>query len=319
MKKVLLFFLLALSVWGSLKIYFFLQYRSPESATIYFERGSSLRSISKTLADHRLTPDPLLFEMMARLQRKGNRLKAGEYEFKTGLGPLQLMDMMVRGDVKLYSLTIPEGWNLKDIGKIFVEKGLLSPEEASPLTADLEGYLFPDTYFYERRHTAKDIVAMMAELFRKKITPDLIEQAFIKGLSLHQWVTLASIIEKETALPEERPVIASVFLNRLKMGMPLQTDPSVIYGITDFDGNLTKRHLETDTPYNTYTRTGLPKGPISSPGMEALLSILHPAETDYLYFVAKGNSGEHQFSKTLEEHNKAVNDYQRNIGSPPVP
>lgn len=317
MKKVLLFLFLALSAWGIIKIFSFVQYRSPELVTLYFERGSSLRSISQTLAQHQVIPNPLLFEITARLKRKGNQLKAGEYEFEKGVNPLQILDKMVKGEVKLYSLTIPEGWNLKDIEKLFVEKGMIPSEERNILTADLEGYLFPDTYLYERRQSAKDIVAMMVELFRKKITTDLIEQARINGFSLHQWVTLASIIEKETAIPEERPLIASVFLNRLKKEMPLQTDPSVIYGIADFDGNLTRHHLETDTPYNTYTRMGLPPGPICSPGMEALLAVLHPADTDYLYFVAKRNSGEHQFSKTLEEHNAAVNYYQLHKGSAP--
>ncbi len=316
MRNFFLFLLLVLLVGGSLKIYSFLQYHSPEGIYLYFERGSSLRSISKILADHQLIPDPLLFEILARLQRKGNRLKAGEYEFSAGLTPLQIMDKMVKGEVKLYSLTIPEGWNLKEIEKLFVEKGLLSSEDQTPFTSNLEGYLFPDTYLYERRHTAKDLVAMMKDLFQKKITDALMEQAKIKGFSLHEWVTLASIIEKETAIADERGLIASVFINRLNRGMPLQTDPSVIYGIVNFDGNLTRRHLETDTPYNTYTRTGLPPGPICSPGLESLMAVLNPVQNDFLYFVAKGD-GTHYFSRTLEEHNRAVNYYQLHRGPPP--
>lgn len=316
MKKAFLFFLLVLLVWGGVKTTSFFQYRSPTAVTLYFERGSSLRSIGKTLADHRLIPDPLLFEIMARLQRKGNRLKAGEYEFKAGLNPPQILDKMVKGEVKLYSLTIPEGWNLREIKKVFAEKGLQSNEDEKIFPSHLEGYLFPDTYLYEQRDTAGDLVVMMKELFRKKITGDLIEQAGRKGFSLHEWVTLASLIEKETALPEERPLIASVFLNRLKIGMPLQTDPSVIYGIPDFDGNLTRRHLETDTPYNTYTRNGLPPGPVCSPGLESLMAVLNPAKNDSLYFVAKGD-GTHHFSRTLEEHNRAVNYYQLHKGTPP--
>jgi UPF0755 protein len=173
----------------------------------------------------------------------------------------------------------------------------------------LEGYLFPDTYYFPRGLDSATIIATMVKQFRAAFKPAWEQQAEALGMTVHEVVTLASIIEKETGAPEERPLIASVFHNRLKKGMRLETDPTVIYGIPDFDGNIKRRHLETYTPYNTYKIKGLPPGPIASPGALALEAALYPAQSEFLYFVSK-KDGTHQFSRTIKEHNAAVRKYQ---------
>ncbi len=307
----------------------FLHYPNPQTTVVYFEKGSSLRKISQTLAQNKIVSSSFLFEWWARLEHKGAKLKAGEYQFDQGFTSNEVLNKMVIGLVIKYPLTIPEGYNLKNIGKLLSDKNLISFDKWMELTRDpaileslgitaptLEGFLFPDTYDYEKGMTVMEIVGQMVKVFHEKVTPSLIAQAKEMGLSLDQWVTLASIVEKETAAPDERPLIASVFLNRLRIDMPLQTDPSVIYGINSFNGNLTHGDLLRDTPYNTYTRKGLPPGPICAPGLASLKAVLEASQAEYLYFVSKGN-GHHVFSKTLEEHNKAVTTYQLHLAAPP--
>lgn len=300
----------------------FFGYRVPQTTVLLFPEGTSLRTISRQLSDAKLITHPLLFEAAARLTGKERKIRAGEYEFTKGLRVMNILSMMAEGKVRLYSLTIPEGLTLREIGTQVVSKGISTSEEWDLVTGDvalirslgigeasLEGYLFPDTYLYDRMTTLEKLIRSMTQLFFQKISPELISEARSRDLSLHEWVTMASIVEKETAVPSERPLIASVFLNRLKRSIPLQTDPSVIYGIVNFDGNLTRKHLETDHPYNTYTRTGLPPGPICSPGLESMIAVLRPEKSDFLYFVSR-NDGTHQFSKTLDEHSRAVQTYQ---------
>lgn len=312
-------------------IFNLLDYQSPQTHLIYFDRGTSLRQMSQELEKQEVIPNALFFELFTRLQKKGKLLKAGEYEFAEGIKTAAVLKMMVEGKNKLYPLTIPEGFNLGQIGKAVISRGIATTDEWDKLVREktliesldiesetLEGYLFPDTYLTEKRTTGEQLITNMLQLFKKKITEDQIKKADEAELSLHKWVTLASIIEKETGVAKERPLIAAVFSNRLNKNMPLQSDPTVIYGIKDFDGNLTRKHLETDTPYNTYTRPGLPPGPICSPGLESLMAVLNPENSDYLYFVGKGD-GSHHFSKTLEEHNQAVAHYQLKRGNPPPP
>lgn len=304
----------------------FFGYRVPQTTVLLFPEGTPLRTIARELAGAKLITHPLLFEGVIRLTGKEREIRAGEYEFVKGLRALEILSMMVEGKVRLYALTIPEGLTLREIGALAVAKGIGTSEEWERLTTNsaflsslgveassLEGYLFPDTYLFDRTTMLEKLVRQMSMLFFQKIPPPLVSEVQSRGLNLHQWVTLASLVEKETAVPSERPLIASVFLNRLKRSMPLQTDPSVIYGIKDFDGNLTRKHLETDHPYNTYTRTGLPPGPICSPGLESMMAVLRPEKSDYLYFVSR-NDGTHQFSKTLEDHGRAVQVYQRKGG-----
>ena len=219
-------------------------------------------------------------------------------------------------------MTIPEGFTSAQIAELLGKKGLVEKGEFLLLTGDqdlvrrygiagagLEGYLYPDTYRFYRGMTALSVVDVMVKRF-KEVTAPFVERAEQLGMAFEDIVALASIVEKETGLAEERPVIASVFLNRLKRGIRLESDPTVIYGLTGFNGNLTRKDLSKPTPYNTYLIPGLPPGPIANPGLDAIKAVLFPAKTNYLYFVSK-NDGSHYFSRTLAEHNRAVMIYQK--------
>lgn len=325
MKKIIFLAILLVILVLAARLFQFVLTPNPKTTIIYFENGSSLRHIARTLGKKGVITQARLFEWVARSRGEEKFLRAGEYEFEAGLKSAQILEKMVKGEVKIYPMTIPEGFNLADIGKLAVARGITTPDEWSRLIAEsptplegtpLEGYLFPDTYFIERRTRGNQLIEAMTGLFKKKITPELIQKAAEKGFTLHQWVTLASLIEKETGIAAERPLIASVFINRLQKNRLLQTDPSVIYGIPNFNGNLTRENLQTATPYNTYINPGLPPGPICSPGMDSLMAVLNTPQTEYFYFVAKGD-GTHYFSKTMEEHQRAVNYYQLHQGTTP--
>ncbi len=260
---------------------------------------------------------------LARIKGAYTRIKAGEYVLDTSMSPSEVLDKLVEGDVKRYKVTIPEGYNMREIAVLLAENGLVDRKDFISTASDrrlaeargikgntLEGYLFPDTYLLTKGLAAEDMIDIMLSRFKSMYTDDLADKAVKVGLSQHEVVTLASIIEKETGRPEERRSIAAVFHNRLKKRMPLQSDPTVIYGLHDFDGNLTKRDLRKPTPYNTYRFYGLPPGPIANPGKASLEAAVDPAEVDYLYFVSK-NDGTHHFSKNLKEHNRAVYIYQK--------
>jgi len=284
--------------------------------------GWGLKKTADALRQEGLVSNALRFTILTRLDGKDKLLKAGEYFFSTTMTPREILGQMVEGRVHLYRLTIPEGYNLVQIAAAVAAAGLATEKDFLDTARDpeaakqqgieaetLEGYLFPDTYYFPRELDSITIIATMVRQFRAAYKPDWKQRANDLGMTLHEVVTLASIIEKETGAPEERPLIASAFHNRLRKGMRLETDPTVIYGIPDFDGNLKRRDLETHTPYNTYKINGLPPGPIASPGALSLEAALHPAQTDYLYFVSKKN-GTHQFSTTIKAHNAAVRKYQ---------
>jgi UPF0755 protein len=256
-----------------------------------------------------------------RLWGKPSNIKAGIYRFVGEISLQQVFDDLALGKVDLVSITLPEGLTANDMAVILEEKGITSKKDFIQIAYDesspekfglpgptLEGYLFPDTYRFARDLEAKEVISAMILRF-KSVAKELSPELQVGKLNLQKWVTLASIIEKETGAPIERPRIASVFLNRLKKRMRLETDPTVIYGIKNFDGNIRKKDLRTDNPYNTYTRHGLPLGPIASPGKESLKAVLYPAKTDYLYFVSK-KDGTHYFSKTYKEHLRAVRKFQ---------
>jgi UPF0755 protein len=284
--------------------------------------GQGLRTTAENLRQDGLVSDALRFIILARLEKQDKLLKAGEYFLSTTMTPREILGQMVEGRVHLYRLTIPEGFNMVQIAAAVSAAGLDSetnflaaasdPQTAASLGLEaqtMEGYLFPDTYYFPRGLDSATIIATMVKQFKAAFKPEWEAQAKALNMSVHEIVTLASIIEKETGAPEERPLIASVFHNRLQKGMRLETDPTVIYGIPDFDGNIKRRHLETYTPYNTYKIKGLPPGPIASPGALAMQAALFPAQSDYLFFVSK-KDGTHQFSKTIKEHNAAVRKYQ---------
>jgi UPF0755 protein len=284
--------------------------------------GTSVPSLCDLLEQRGVVRSAFGFRLYARLKGETHRIKGGEYEFSPSLRPDGVLSKLVRGEVLLHQVTFPEGTTIHDVAALLAARGLAGVEEVLAATTDpafarelgipaatLEGYCFPDTYRFARHLPAATIIRTMVARFNHYFGPTQEEQARRLGFSRHQVVILASIVEKETGAPAERPLIAGVFLNRLKRGIPLQSDPTVIYGVADFDGNLTRAHLLADTPYNTYTRPGLPAGPVANPGAGSLDAVLSPAATTYLYFVAKGD-GTHQFSATLHEHNAAVARYQ---------
>jgi UPF0755 protein len=291
--------------------------------------GASAEAIARQLHALGLVQHPLVFRLLARQRRLSGQLKAGEYALSGPLSVEGILDALARGDVVRRDLTVPEGRNIDEIAALVVVEGLdltaflelardpLPVRDLDPLATSLEGYLFPDTYDVPQSPEApRALVRRMLGRFREVIGPHL-ERIAERGLSVRQVVTLASIVELETARSGERPRIAAVFWNRLGRGMPLQTDPSIIYALKQagrWDGNIRKRDLEIDSPYNTYRRRGLPPGPLGSPGREALLAVLEPATTRELYFVSR-NDGSHEFSETLAAHNRAVNRFQRRRAS----
>ena len=285
-------------------------------------RGQSLKQTADILHARGLINQPLKFRLLARLKGADKRIQAGEYILASNLPPANILEMMVSGKVHLYRFTVPEGSNLNQIADIIDAAGLVDRQAFLRSANDavlvegmgigvgsLEGYLFPDTYFFPKNADVAQILETMVSRLRSEISDVWIKRAAELGLTLHEVITLASIIEKETGAPSERPLISSVFHNRLKKKMRLETDPTVIYGIEDFDGNLTRKHLETKTPYNTYRINGLPPGPIASPGRAAIEAALYPAQTGYLFFVSK-KDGTHQFSTNLVDHNRAIRKYQ---------
>ena len=318
--------LAGLAYWG----YSNLRTGTKNNVVVGIPRGTSVRDVAALLEHNGAIRDRFFFEAYVRLSRKSSRLKAGEYEFSAGDNLQTVVDKLLRGDTKKYTFTLPEGHNVRELCRALIPRGLnlitclelisdtgqIKEKPAGART--LEGYLFPETYTFDAFTTPETFISSMVDMFYKKIGPDREAKAKALGFTLHQLVTLASVVEKETGRPDERPMIAAVFLNRLKRGMPLQSDPTVIYGIDPFNGNLTKADLQRDAPHNTYTRPGLPVGPICSPGLAAIDSVLNPASTGALYFVAKGD-GSHYFSSSLEEHNRAVSHYQRGHDAPPSP
>ncbi len=285
--------------------------------------GSSLGVIQQLLAEQKIVNPDMRFDLLARKMGVDQQLRAGEYFFSGPVSPRQVLAKLAKGDVILHPVTIPEGVNIYQLADILTEKCQVDRRHFLDLVTDpdfikktgmagesLEGYLFPDTYHFVHSQDEGKIIKMMMDRFSQVYDELLAALPGAPSMTRHQVVILASIVEKETGMAKERPVIAAVFLNRLRKKMFLQADPTVIYGLKKFDGNLTRRDLRNPTPYNTYQRKGLPAGPICNPGREALAAVLHPAEEDYLYFVSR-NDGSHYFSKSLTEHNRAVYRFQK--------
>jgi UPF0755 protein len=293
------------------------------SVVIFVHHGSSLRKIAQTLAVEGVITNPNIFSLWGRLSGADRKIQGGEYLFTVPLPPLAILQTLISGKGLRHAVTVTEGMTFKQIVDLLTRKGFGTEEQFLCLNTDpfflntlglppegIEGYLYPDTYHFSWLASPEEILGRMVERFHKAMSPTIHRQIAAQHLSLHEITTLASLIEKETTLRAERSLVAAVFHNRLHLGMPLQCDPSVIYGLEDFDGNLTRQHLLTPTLYNTYLFRGLPPGPIASPGLESILAALNPAKLDYLYFVAKGD-GSHEFSSDLEAHNRAVYQLQR--------
>ncbi len=295
-----------------------------ERRQVVIPKGASFKGAVQILDQEGLLRSPTGFSLMARLMRVTERVQAGEYELSTTMLPAIILHKLVTGDVVKYRITIPEGYTVRQIASYLQEVGIIEDQEqflalafsaefASGLGIEakgVEGYVFPDTYLLPKGISPSDIINIMVGKFKQVYGPDFARRAAELGMTDREVVILASIIEKETGVAEERPLISAVFHNRLKRGIPLCSDPTVIYGILDFDGNLRKRDLARWTPYNTYLRKGLPPGPIANPGKSSLVAALYPAEVQYLYFVSR-NDGSHYFSNTLREHNEAVWRYQQ--------
>ena len=289
-------------------------------------QGAGPASIGKRLVDAGIIRDTLGFRFEIARTRTGRRLQAGEYRFDQPMTVQEVVAKIARGDVYLVPITFREGLTIPEMAALFEARGLGPAAEFTtaasdeqlirsidPAARDLEGYLFPDTYATARHTTASELVPRMVAGFERVLTPDIRSAASARGLSVRALVTLASIVEKETGKAEERPLVAAVYSNRLRIGMPLQCDPTVIYALQRADqyhGNLTHENMQIDSPYNTYRYPGLPPGPIASPGRASLEAAANPADAPYLYFVARGD-GSHVFAASLEEHNRNVNEYQR--------
>jgi UPF0755 protein len=294
-----------------------------EGKLVLIPKGSPLPEVVRILRDGEILPHPLAFRALVLLTFSGRRLHYGEYAFPTPPSAFEAWRRLVRGDVIKYEVTVRPGENLYDVAKLFKEKNLVTAEAflataASPAILrrleipgeSAEGYLFPDSYIFVKPVTPEEILETMVRQFRRKVPPDTEKRAREAGLSLHQVVTIASIIEKETGIEDEKPIVSAVIRRRLALGMPLQMDPTVIYGVKRFDGTVTGKDLRTAGPYNTYLNRGLPPGPIANPGLAAIAAALNPSNSEYLFFVSR-NDGSHTFSRTLSEHNRAVEQFRR--------
>jgi len=329
LRRVLLLFCLALSLVG---VAWLRETRLPvrpagsPPVTVVIKPGMRVVEIAGELHAAGLVRHPWIFRLLAVQRGVASRLRAGEYRFSSGQSPSEILDRLVRGDVLRYDVTFPEGKSIDEMARIGEQAvGIPAADflraahdpsairDLDPEAPDLEGYLFPDTYSVVHGHASgAALVERMVARFREVAVP-LLPEARAHGHSLREVVTLASLVELETARDDERPRIAAVFLNRLKKGMLLQTDPTVIYALRKlgrYDGNIRKDDLEVDSRYNTYRVPGLPPGPIASPGRAAIEAVLHPAPVKDLYFVSR-NDGTHHFSATLREHERAVDRYQR--------
>lgn len=296
----------------------------PQPTTFTVSTGQHLSAIAQNLKDDKLISNLIAFKLYVRVEKAGTKIKAGEYEINTGMSPEGILNLLTSGKNKLYRFTVPEGRNLEEIAILAQEAGLCSRQHFLSLCKNiefinqfelpsmtLEGYLFPDTYFFSKETDCKTLIKKMVSTFNKTFNDKWKTRAKKIGLSVNEVVILASIIEKETGNAKERPIISSVFHNRLKRHMRLESDPTVIYGVSDYHGRIRYKHLRRVTPYNTYQIAGLPAGPIANPGAHSLKAALYPAQTDYIFFVSK-NDTTHKFSTNLKDHNRAVRKYQLN-------
>ncbi|MGQ9572327.1 MAG: endolytic transglycosylase MltG [Dehalococcoidia bacterium] len=305
-----------------------------ESVIISIQAGESAQEVGDRLEDEGIISSGLLFRVLVALQGYENKLVAGDYEFDKGMPTLAVIERIIRGQTAPLVVTIREGLRAEEIAELMEAKKVLSAEHfmeaidqwyefsllyTKPYWANLEGYLFPDTYFFNRNMTAEEVVQQILENLDQHFDSELRQEAAVAGLSVHTVLTLASIVEREAQVPEERPIIADVFLKRLRRGMPLEADPTVQYALGNdpasvakygyWKQELTQADLEVDSPYNTYRNVGLPRGPICNPGLDSIKAVIAPAQTDYLYFVARAD-GSHVFAETLEEHLRNIEQYR---------
>ncbi len=297
---------------------------SEHSYEFTIKAGSSLRSATRQIAFDGVPVQPLLFELLARITRQGSKLKAGFYETTPQTTPLTLLNKIVRGEFAQFRFTILEGWTFKQMRQAILQNPFLQHDtqaltdqeilkELNAAFSQAEGLFFPDTYLIPKKSSDMVVYQQAYDQLQQRLATSWQQRDKQTSVlkSPYEALILASIVEKETGLKSDRSMIAGVFINRLKKGMLLQTDPTVIYGMGElYQGKIRKRDLLQDTPYNTYTRAGLPPTPIALVGMESITAALNPAHTDALFFVSKGDGSSH-FSVDLEGHNRAVNQYIR--------
>lgn len=301
---------------------FFAVSQYPETVEVRVEQGEPFSAVGHKLRDRKIIVNDRIFSLWARFSGLEKKIHRGLYRFELPLPPWEVLNRMVMGKGIFQRVTIPEGLTVKEIADLLERMQIVDKEEFLTAAGNpdllsslglqekgLEGYLFPNTYYFTPPTRAHDIIMTMAEQFRKVFEPLAGQPTGNTGLSPHEIVTLASIVEKETGIDAERPLVSAVFHNRLKLKMPLQSDPTVIYGLKGFSGNLTRKDLKDNSPYNTYRIAALPPGPICNPGLSSIKAALQPAEAPFLYFVSK-NDGTHLFSDSLVAHTRAVKTYQ---------
>lgn len=316
MKKLIIIFLIVLSVLAYMQIKGWIAEGGPllNVTNVVVPKGASLKTVAEELSRAGVIDKPWLFRIMARINGLAKHLKAGEYQFMPGISLQAAMDKIARGEVFFRRITIPEGLTSGQIMYLIANY----PDLEGEIDLDVkEGELLPETYSFELGASRNSIILQARAAMQKALEEVWASRDSSLPLKdVNELLTLASIIEKETGVPEERPLVASVFLNRLKKGMRLQTDPTVIYAITEgetsFGRSLKRADLKIDSPYNTYLNYGLPPGPICNPGREALMAAARPQQSDYLYFVADGKGG-HRFARSLNEHNRNVKVWVRSI------
>ena len=292
---------------------------------VMIEPGSGTRTIGQRLIQAGVIRDEATFRAALWRSGRARALQAGEFRFDRPMTPAEVIDKIASGDVYNRRITFPEGLSIQEMARLYEQQGFGKAaafveaardpgaiRSLDPAATDLEGYLFPETYSVPRDTTAAKLVGLMVGRFKQLFTAEMQQAAQALELTPREVVTLAALVEKETAQPSERPIVAAVYLNRLKIGMAMQADPTVIYALQRagrYNGNIRRDDLSFDSPYNTYRYPGLPPGPIASPGLASLQAAVSPANVDYLYFVSR-NDGSHVFARTLVEHNENVRQYQ---------
>ena len=324
---LVVFVLLFACAWGFMSFMTSPTSRSKQIVLFEVSSGASLGQVASKLYKNKLITGATKFKIVAYMAGASTKIKVGEYELHTQMSPIQILQILSNGKSFEHPITLQEGINMYEIAEVFQEKGFGKKSEFLSLCRDqqlikkllgrdvdsLEGYLFPETYFLTKKMGTQSFIETMVKRF--KSVYEMVNKAAKIKMPIHAHVILASLIEKETGAPEERPIISSVFHNRLKRKMRLQSDPTILYGILDQTGvmpkNIRKKDMKAHTIYNTYTVRALPHGPIANPGQKALEAAVNPDSTDYLYFVSR-NNGTHVFSKTLKVHNSAVRKWQLN-------
>jgi len=321
---VILFIAIGIITFFALLINYSVNSIDKKNATVIVDipTGSSFLKLTEILNDAGMIKSRILFYSLVITRQALSSIRAGEYEFNTSMTPSAVIDKLLRGEIKTYRVTIPEDLSVKEIAARLMEDKLIDEKSFFELAEDeeflksvgikadsIEGYLFPETYYFDRSMSTRQIMRIMVNQFWKKVTPAMLERAKELGFSVHKYITLASIIGKESGNSDEKSLISAVFHNRLKRKMRLQSDPTAVYDLENFAGAVRRSHLKRNSPYNTYIISGLPPGPIANPGLDSLKAALYPANVNYLYFVAQ-RDGSHFFSSSLEMHNQAISRYR---------